>query len=87
MKVIIVDWAFDKGIVVSGETDGKLVDNSYIKVDGELYNTATVYHDTPENRQFINEIVTEHRRLKDIAQTYFFEQLNEISRRKMRVIS
>ncbi len=81
MKVIIIDWAFEKGIVAEGEWDGKLHDKEYAKINGELYNTHTMYIDKPEVRQFVNEIIIEKKRLENIAHDYFFQSINEINKR------
>lgn len=49
-QVIVYDMALAGEIVAKGETDGKIVDNYYMKINGELYHSACVMIDTSEAR-------------------------------------
>jgi len=68
-KVIVFDMAFAKGIIAEGETDGKLIDKHYIKVNGELYNYACVLKDTSEARCAVDLAVKAQQAASD-AVTY-----------------
>lgn len=47
-KVIVFDLRCKKGIITKGETDGKLVNKYYLKVNEGLYHSACVLQDTSE---------------------------------------
>lgn len=49
--------AMNKGVIVEGETDGKLHDQYYMKVNGELYHYTCILIDTSEARCALDLIV------------------------------
>jgi hypothetical protein len=79
MKVIVVDW-FNKSqpIVAEGETDGKVVEDFYIRVSGQLRNVAEVYADTPAVRSMIYDRNSQIQELRKKADTLFHQTLNDI---------
>ena len=68
-KVIVFDMALAKGVIDKGETDGKLVDKYYLKVNGELYHSACVLQDTSE-AQCALELVVKASRAAEEAKSF-----------------
>ena len=64
-KVIVIDMAFNKGVIAEGETDGKLIDNNYVKVNGELYHEFMVLTDTSEARCAVDLLVKVNKAAND----------------------
>jgi hypothetical protein len=81
MKVIVVDWFnLNSPIVAEGETDGKVVEGFYIKVNDQLrnINMAEVYADVPAVRSMIYDRCSQIQKLRWEADTLFHQTLNDI---------
>lgn len=51
MKVLVCRGQFGRDPLESGETDGRIVQLLFIKVNGELCDRSLVWEDTPKNRE------------------------------------
>jgi hypothetical protein len=69
MKVIVFDMGLSSGIVAEGETDGKIVEQRYLRVNGELYNAVCVIQDTSEARCAL-DIVVKTNKAAENAKTF-----------------
>lgn len=61
MKVFYVHSLHEDKPPTHGETDGKLYDQDYLKVNGQLIHSAFVFDDTPENMQRLNAYRAEYK--------------------------
>ena len=69
MQVIVFDMTFAKGVITEGETDGKLVDKHYLRVNGELYHSMCVLKNTSEARCAV-ELVVKANQAAESAKSY-----------------
>ena len=69
MQVIVFDTAFAKGVINEGETDGKIIDKHYLRVNGELYYSMCVLKNTSEARCAV-ELVVKANQAAESAKLY-----------------
>jgi hypothetical protein len=84
MQVIVVDWfKLTQPIVAEGESDGKVVEQLYTKVNGQLYNVASVYADVPAIRSMIYDRCSQIKNLRDQADKLMYQTLNDIRHQRV----
>lgn len=67
IKVIVFDMGMSKGIITRGVTDGKIVDQHYVRVNGELYHAACIIKDTSEAQCALELVVKANQAAKDAS--------------------
>lgn len=80
MKVIVWEIISQKEspIIRIGETDGKLVDRDYVRVDGQLYHRGAVCQWSEEAEKAIKDGSKEYKRLTDERNGVAFSILNKV---------
>lgn len=65
MKVIYTGYSIHEPYR-AGETDGKIVDKDYLKVDGQLCAKSFVFPDTVENRTRLDQFQRDYKAWKEL---------------------
>jgi hypothetical protein len=84
MRVIVVDWFnLTSPIIVEGEADGRIVEEFYTRVNGQLHPIASVYADVPAIRSMIYDRCSQIKKLRDDADKLMYQTLNDIRHQRI----
>lgn len=65
MKVIYTGYSIHEPYR-AGETDGKVHDKQYLRINGEMHHKDFTFPDTPENRQRLDQFQRDYKAWKEL---------------------